>query len=107
MASQGTREVEVRTSSGTGVSGMRLRKTRLAAPMSALKAKRMENCQACGSVPRQKAAMTKVMALQKFAHAASRTRYWPRNDCGTSAVIQGSQAQLEIPRERLKQKRSI
>ncbi len=63
-----------------GTSGMRLRKVRLTAPMTALKAKRTANCHGCGSArARQAAAMRKVMKLARFWTAASRARYLPRN----------------------------
>src|ERR1019366_1086920 len=107
ISSHGTRVVEVRISSGMAASGMRLRNTRLAAPISPLKANNMLNCQGCGSSPRQNAAMTNVIKLAELAQAASRTRYRPRNDSGTSAVIHGSHAQLEMLLERLKQNNSI
>src|SRR5207247_6174164 len=45
--------------------------------------------------------------LAKFTQAASRTRYRPRIQAGTSEVIHGSQAQLEMPRERLTAKSNI
>src|SRR6266702_3149424 len=88
---------------------MRLRKARLTAPMMALKANRMANCQGrgCGSPVRQAAAIRKVTKLAEFCTPASLTRYLPRRSGGTSAVIQGSQAQLEMPRERLKPNKSI
>ena len=47
------------------------------------------------------------MKLARFWTAASRARYLPRKADGTRAVIHGSQAQLEMPRERLKQNSSI
>ena len=67
----------------------------------------MANCQERGSPARQAAAMRNVMKLARFWTAASRARYLPRNAAGTSAVIHGSQAQLEMPRERLKPNSSI
>src|ERR1039457_4379960 len=107
ISSQGTRPLEARVSSGISASGMRLRKVRLTAPIVALKANRMANCQLRGWPARQAAAMRKVMKLARFWTAASRARYLPRNEVGTSAVIHGSQAQLEMPRERLKPNGSI
>ena len=47
------------------------------------------------------------MKLARFWTAWSRPRYLPRNGPGTSAVIHGSHAQLEMPRDRLKQNSSI
>src|SRR5258708_7376820 len=107
MASQGTRDLEARTSSGISASGMRLRNIRLTAPVTALKAKRMANCHGRGSPARQAAAIRKVTKLPEFWTAASRARYFPRKPGGTSSVIHGNQAQLEMPRERLKQNSSI
>src|SRR5438067_9774442 len=105
MSPHGTRFLEARSSSGGSTSGIRLRKNKLAAPMMALKAKRTLNCQACGPLARQAAASKKQPKLARFTHPASRARYLPRTAAGTSEVIQGSQAQLEMPRERLKAKR--
>src|SRR5262249_34962241 len=84
-----------------------LRKVRLTAPMTALKANRMANCHGRGSPARQAAATRKVRKLAKFWTPASRARDLPRRAGGTRAGIQGSQAQLEMPRDRLKQKSSI
>src|SRR5512140_1812702 len=98
--------------------------------MSALNANRLANCQgrglaetaarlpwplaARGAPPpglndpaRQAAAIRKVKKLARFCTAWSRAKYFPRKPGGTSAVIHGSQAQLEIPRERLKKNNSI
>src|SRR5690348_9562471 len=100
---------------------MRLRKLRLTAPMIALHPNNTANCHGRGSgsagppapdvrlvfcteaTVRQAPARTNVMKLARFCKAWSRERYLPRNPAGTSVVIHGSQAQLEIPRERLKQ----
>src|SRR5688572_11534707 len=106
MSSQGTRVVETAGSSGGGTSGICFKKTRLIAPITALKVKSTEYCQGC-VFPASVAAETRnVMKLATFWTAASRTRYLPRDSGGTRAVIHGSHAQLEIPRERLKQKSS-
>src|SRR5205809_4609789 len=83
---------------------MRLRNTRLAAPMAPLKAKSAANCQARGSTPRQSAATRKLRKLARFTQPASRDRYCPRTAAGTSDEIHGNQAQLEMPRDRLKPK---
>src|SRR5688572_9211582 len=99
--------LELRASSGGALSGMRLRKERLVAPMMALKRKIRANCHGCGFPPRQTAANRKLRKLAKLIHAASRERYLPRTLGGTSAVIHGSQPALEMPRERLKPKSSI
>ena len=77
------------------------------AMMIALKANRLANCHGRGSPARQAPASRKVMKLARFWTAASRARYLPRNGAGTSAVIHGSHAQLEMPRDRLKQNSSI
>src|SRR5437016_4285341 len=85
---------------------MRFRKNRLAAPIEALKANSTANCHGRGSSPRQPAAARKQAKLARFTQPASAARYFPRTAAGTSDVIHGSQAQLEIPRERLKAKSS-
>src|SRR6266542_437099 len=89
-----------------GTSGMRFRKTRLTAPMMALKVKSTANCRGRVCPARHAAEIKKVTKLATFCTAASRTRYFPRNAAGTSTVIQGSHAQLEMPRDRLKQNNS-
>src|SRR5512133_2243818 len=86
---------------------MRLRKLRLTAPIVALNPKRIANCHGRGASvapvpPRQAAAKRNVTKLARFCTAASRARYLPRIEGGTRAVIHGSQAQLEMPLERLK-----
>src|SRR5260221_14412038 len=98
--------VDARCSAGVSISGILFRKTRLAAPMQALKANRTVNCQGCGLPARHEAPSKKQPKLARLTHPASRARYLPRIGAGTSEVIQGSQAQLEIPRERLKAKSS-
>ena len=85
---------------------MRFKKLRLVAPMTALKAKRTANCHGFGSPARQNAASRKQTKLARLTHPASRAKYLPRTGAGTSELIQGSQAQLEIPRDRLKAKSS-
>src|SRR3954451_13193010 len=82
---------------------MRFRNERLMAPITALKANNMENCQAPGSPARHAAEIRNVTKLHEFCVAASIDKYFPRNDAGTRIVIHGSQAQLEMPRDRLKQ----
>src|SRR5229473_4778142 len=106
MSSQGTGALEARISSGISASGIRLRKDRLTAPVSALNANRTANRHGGGSPARQVAAMRNVVKLPRFWTPASRPRYLPRRAGGTRAVIHGSQAQLEMPRDKLKQKRS-
>src|SRR4030095_3529413 len=86
---------------------MRLRKMRLATPIIALNAKSTANCHAAGCAPRQKPERMKLTKLAKFTQAASRERYRPRREAGTSEVIQGSQAQLEMPRDRLNANSSV
>src|SRR5262245_5912194 len=86
---------------------MRLRKIRLATPIIALNAKSTANCHAAGCSPRQKPDRMKLTKLAKFTQAASRERYRPRIAAGTSEVIHGNQAQLEMPRERLKANSSV
>src|SRR6476619_1908742 len=83
---------------------MRFRKVRLMAPMTALNAKINANCHAPGSPARHAAATRNVTKLHEFCVAASMERYFPRKVSGTKIVIHGSQALLEMPRERLKQK---
>src|SRR5579871_5755344 len=85
---------------------MRFKKLKLIAPITPLKTNSAENCHACGSSPSVNAATRKVMKLAQFAQAASRNKYFPRNAGGTSPVIHGSHAQLEMPRDRLKQNSS-
>src|SRR5204862_197838 len=102
----GTEMAEDRSSAGVSTSGIRFRKTRLTAPMKALKANKAANCQGCGLPARHEAPSKKQPKLARLTHPASRERYLPRIGAGTSEVIQGSHAQLEIPRERLKAKRS-
>src|SRR5688500_13454594 len=75
--------------------------------MIALNRKINANCHGCGSLPRHTAAKRKLRKLAKLIQAASRDRYLPRTLGGTSAVIQGSQPALEIPRDKLKPKSSI
>src|SRR4051812_3963512 len=104
MASHGTRVLDPLTDSGMAASGMRLRKLRLIVPIIALKQNKTANCHGLGSPKRQAAAITNVTKLHAFCTAASRARYFPRKLGGTSNVIHGNQAPLEIPRERLKQK---
>src|SRR5262245_26230113 len=85
-------------------SGMRFKKLRLIAPIRPLKPKMMANCQFAGCAPKQMAAIIVVTKLPNCTHAASRDTYRPRIVGGTSKVIQGSQALLEMPRERLNAK---
>src|SRR5262245_56653793 len=106
IASLGTRPFEARASSGISASGMRFKNERLIAPITALKANSSANCQGPGSPARQAADTRKVTKLHEFCVAASIERYFPRKEAGTRIVIQGSQAQLEMPRDRLKQNRS-
>src|SRR5882724_8703767 len=96
--------MEVRSSSGGSTSGIRFKKTKLAAPIIALKPKRAANCHGSGSPARQSAASRKQPKLARFTHPASRARYFPRTGAGTNEVIHGNQAQLEMPRDRLKAK---
>src|SRR5687767_10849688 len=86
---------------------MRLRKMRLIDPIAALKANRTANCHGAGVCPRHRAERIKLMKLARLTQAASRERYFPRTPSGTREAIQGSQAQLEMPRERLKAKSSM
>ena len=107
IASQGTGSLLLRRdSTGGSTSGMRLRKTRLRPPIAALRMKSAANCHAAGCSPSVNAASTMTRKLARFTHAASRVRYLPRTFSGTSAVIHGSHAQLEMPRERLNAKSS-
>src|SRR5688500_1164949 len=99
--------VELRPSSCDSTSGILFRKTRLIKPMIPLNAKRAANCQAWGVCPRHTADKIKLTKLAKLTQPASRERNFPRMSSGTKEVIQGSQAQLEIPRDRLKAKRNI
>src|SRR5262245_44117770 len=75
--------------------------------MMALNPNKMAKRHCCGFDPRQAAEKTMVRKLPQFTHAASRVRYLPRTASGTRDVIHGSHAQLEMPRERLKQNRNI
>src|SRR5437868_3177097 len=106
MSSQGTRPFEMRSSSAISASGMRLRKLKLTAPITALKAKIAANCDERGLPARQAAATMNVTKLPEFCTAASRDKYFPRKVTGTNSVIQGSHAQLEMPRDKLKQNNS-
>src|SRR5262245_11013653 len=85
---------------------MRFRKKRLAAPASALNANSRENCHGRDEPLSRPAETRKATKHPKFIVAASRTKYLPLKSGGTSSVIQGSQAQLEMPRDRLKQNNS-
>src|SRR5690606_26742842 len=86
--------------------GIRFRKIRLTAPARALKAKRTENCHAAGSFPSSSDAKIMVTKLPQFTQAASIVRNFPRTEAGTREDIHGSQAQLDMPRERLKPNRN-
>jgi len=86
---------------------MRFRKPRLTTPMVALNANNTANCQGRSVWPRQSAESRKDTKLATFTKAASRARYLPRTASGTSEEIHGSQAALEMPRERLKPKSSV
>src|SRR5262249_29123264 len=66
ISSHGTAPFAARTSSGISASGMRLRKLRLIAPVTALKANKIANCQGCGSPARHAAATRKVTKLARF-----------------------------------------
>src|SRR5438093_4079517 len=101
ISNQGTGVLERECSGAIAVSGMRLRNARLVAPMMPLKAKSAAKWCDCGLVPRVNAASNITRQLPKFTATASRKRYFPRRSSGTNAVIQGSHAALEIPRERL------
>src|SRR5262245_3071619 len=101
MAPQGTGVLDVRISSGRGASGIRFKKMRLTAPIAAEKPKRRANCQPFGRSHRQTAASRKLTKLARFTNAASRERNLPRRSGGNRLVSQGSQAQLEMPRDKL------
>src|SRR5205809_1133023 len=101
MASHGTRFFELQISSAMATSGMRLRNERLTAPMAALKPNKRANCHGRVVPARQAAETKKVTKLPELCTPASRARYLPRKAGGTSTVIQGSQALLEMPRETL------
>src|ERR1051326_978901 len=103
MDSHGTRFLDDLISSGIAASGIRFRNARLMAPITPLKANRIANWKGLGSPASVTAATKNVMKLPVFCTPASRERYFPRSVAGTSRVIHGSQAQLEIPREMLKQ----
>jgi hypothetical protein len=101
MARQGTPIFAVISVSGGATSGMRFRNFRLIAPITALKAKMRANCHGREVWPRHAPARRKAAQLATWTHVASRARYLPRTARGTRVVIQGSQAALEMPRERL------
>src|SRR5688500_17566453 len=104
MASQGTGCMDVRISSGTGTSGMRFKKWRLTMPLMPLRKKYAANCHDCGWFPNINAETRNATQLATPMKAWSAARKRPRNWVGTSEEIQGSQAQLEMPRRRLKMK---
>ena len=74
--------------------------------MTALMKNSSENCHGLGDAPRQSAASASVVKFATLTSVASVARNFPRNDSGIKVVIHGSQAALEMPRERLKQNRS-
>jgi len=105
MSSQGTGVALFRAgSSGGAASGMAFKCFKLTAPMAALNPKTIANCQEAGLEPRHAAANKSAATLAAFTQTASRAKNLPRKDSGTRVVIHGSQAQLEMPRERLNPK---
>ena len=73
---------------------------------TALKANTAVNRQPPGSRPSTPAHSSSATMPAVLMTAASRERYFPRTPSGTSPVIHGSHAQLEMPRDRLKQNSS-
>src|SRR5688572_21901632 len=108
MASHGTGPFEDRTTSSViSASGIRFKKLKLIAPVTALNANKAANCPGPGLPARQAAASKKVKKLARFWTAPSRDKYLPLKFSGTNAVIQGNHAQLEMPRDKLKQNSSM
>src|SRR5688500_20329919 len=74
-------------------------------PLMPLRKKMAANCHDCGWLPSMRAEIRKAAQLATPMNAWSNARNFPRTGGGTRVEIQGSHAQLEMPRSRLKMKR--